>query len=492
MSACKFICSFIFVFTSIGVFFSIEDVKAQSLLLNDSEQLLTRLITEHEYNQSVWSISVRDSSGTEIISVNSDKLMRIASNSKLFISGAVLSGLGPDFTFTTSVYGDGELRDSLWVGDIFIIGSGDPSIDGNFYEDNPFFVFDSIIDQLLEMGIEAIDGNIYGNEALFDDVRYPRGWEWDDLSFYYAPEIGALSFNRNTVELTVRADRRPGSLPSISWFPFDTDYIEFINEQVIGSANIRFNESIIRVPGTNTVFLRSTLPTGFSVKEPITITEPALYFIDTFVKRAAGKGIIFEGELLADRQIRNTSTLTLLAQHESFPVSKIVQRLNRESDNFYTEMLTKSLAAYKLNTVATTETGLELVSDYLEELNMDTDSISFRDASGMASANLTSAGFITEFLYVVNKQPYSNYFNQSLAVAGFNGTLRNRMINSEAVGRIRGKTGFISGVRSLSGYIQTKNNNVYSFSMITNNFIGSARPIDRLHEQILEYIYAEF
>ena len=458
---------------------AVDDVKWQ----------ITEAINQSVTSNAVWAFSLRDQNGSEVISLDSKKLMRMASNSKLYVSAAILDILGPGFQFETVLYGDGELRDSIWVGDMHFAGSGDPSIDGEHYNDNPLFVFDRFVTQLAGAGIREIRGDIYGNESLFDDIRYPRGWEWDDLSYYYAPEISALSFNRNCVDLTVRAQGRPGERPEISWFPFDTDYVNFVNEQYITPANVRFNESYARILGTNTILLRSTLPVGMIETESLSIAEPANFFVHTFAKHLSERGKTWQGEISVDAKSRNWDEYQPLASHISEPLYVLLRRLNAESDNFYTEMLVKALAAYSLDITGTTESGLKLIEEWLVNKGIAEEMINFRDASGMASANLSTPYAITQFLHLMNQHHYSVYYASGFAQPGQAGTLSNRMLQSVFKEKLKAKTGFISGVRTLSGYIETEAGNSYSFSILTNNFTSRVRTVDIVQERILELIY---
>jgi D-alanyl-D-alanine carboxypeptidase/D-alanyl-D-alanine-endopeptidase (penicillin-binding protein 4) len=479
-------------FVSLFVFFLSSSLSvAQSKDYTEIQLAVNRIISESPVNNAVWSVSVRDSAGTEVISHNSRTLARMASNSKLLVSAALLDILGDDFTFETSLYADGLQIDSTWYGNWYFQGSGDPSIDGNFYNDNPLYVLDRFIDSMLELGITRIEGDLHGNESLFDDIRYPKGWEWDDLSYYYAPEISALSFNRNCVDLTVRATGRPGDRPRISWFPFNTDYVLFLNEQVITPANVRYNESYSRVLGTNTILLRSTLPTGYLELESLSITDPAYFFIDTFKKYVLQKGIEWEGELIVDNNPRNWRELQKIATHRSKPLKTLITRLNAESDNFYTEMLTKALVAYTLKVQGSTEAGLEIIKNWLvQTVGVPETEINFRDASGMASANLATSAVLTKVLHFMqNHDSLAEIYRQSLAQPGFKGTLQNRMLQFSGKDKMHAKTGFISGVRTLSGYIKTEAGDSYTFSFLTNNFTNRVRVVDLVHESILEELF---
>lgn len=469
---------------------SVTCVRAQPQFHSVQAQVNV-MLGQSPANQAVWGFSLRDDSGTEVLSHQSRTMMRTASNSKLFVSAALLDILGPETRFETFIFGDGELRDSTYYGSIFIVGSGDPSIDGSFYNDDRLYVFNSLIKQLKGLGIRHIQGDLHGNEALFDDIRYPRGWEWDDLSYYYAPEISALSFNRNCVDLTVRASGRPGEQPQISWFPFNTDYVTFVNEQYITPANVRFNESYARILGTNTIMLRSTLPVGMLETESLSISEPALFFIDTFKKQVENSGITWNGELIVENYARRWQEFDQLASHTSPKLSQLIRRINANSDNFYTEMLVKALSAYHLNITGTTSGGLEIISDWLVSKGFNASQFNFRDGSGMASANLSNAATLTELLHLMREHSYADVFNQSLAVPGQDGTLRNRFLRSPIMEHKSGKTGFISGVRTLSGYITTRSGNTYSYSILTNNFTNRVSAIDNVHQSVLELIYNE-
>ena len=303
----------------------------------DIEQLLERPGAEDAF----WSITVRDTTGTILESYQSNKLMRPASNLKLLTSAMVLDQLGPDFTYRTHMYGLGQQNGSTWKGNVIFRGSGDPSISGEFYEEDRMHVLEKFSSMLSQRGIKKIEGNIIGNDAYFDSKPYPDGWSWDDFSFYYAVPISALSFNNNTVDLTVYARRGVGNTPTIEWFPFDTDYVNFINEQVITPQNAEYDEYYERLSGTNTILLKSTLPKGYVEKEALSIANPPLYFVDTFKKYLQDGGIEVNGHLMIDSNRHNweQGRYTHLGVHESPPLETLLKELNKESNNFYAEMV---------------------------------------------------------------------------------------------------------------------------------------------------------
>ncbi|MEX2600268.1 MAG: D-alanyl-D-alanine carboxypeptidase/D-alanyl-D-alanine-endopeptidase [Balneolaceae bacterium] len=464
-------------------------MMAPEMLQAQLSEPIQAIVESGRTGDSFWAVVVTDSSGRYLEDYNREKLIRPASNFKLVTSAAALHTLGPDYTYTTSLYAIGRQEGNRWNGDLLIRGAGDPSISGEFADGNALFLFEKWRERLQSMGIEQIDGNLIGNESYFDDIPYPRGWEWDDLTFYYAPEINALSFNNNAVELEVLADGPVGSTPNIQWFPFNTPYVEFINEQLITPAQASYDESYRRELGSNTIYLRSTLPQGYYESEPLTVARPSLYFLDTFKRFLEQGGIQVSGQLIPDRQPRDWSQFQLLDEHKSVPLIRMIERKNRESDNFYAEMILKTMAAETYQTEGTTELGIEIVEQFMSEAGIDTAQVRMRDGSGLAPATLIKAGDLNRLLQHIKGYDWYELYYQTLSVAGVNGTLQYRFQNSPVKNRFYGKTGFMSGIRVLTGYLTTQSGEQLVVTIATNHYTVRTSTVDVLHERILEYLY---
>lgn len=454
---------------------------------------IRQIIQKSGASDSFWSVVVMDHDGSILEAVEPDRLVRPASVQKLLVTAAYLHELGPEYTFETTLCGVGEQEGTTWRGDLIVRGGGDPSINDDFYSD-PLFLFEKWTEVLSDEGIERIEGNLIADDTRFDDQAWPRGWEWDDLSFYYAVELSALSFNKNVVNLDVFADGPPGSRPEIRWFPFNTDYVNFVNEQRITGPETAYDESYRRVPGTNTILLRSTLPQGYVEEEPLSIHDPSLYFIDTFRRYLEQRGIVLKGELAVNPTDSpyGERSCKFMDLHESVPVSKMVRQVNTESDNFYAEMLAKELAVEVYGTPGTTENGLMAIEEYLHTAGVDTTRVYMRDASGMAPANLIRASDVNRVLVEVGRSEHFEIYRASLAQAGRSGTLEHRFGGSPIRGHFYGKTGYLSGVRSLAGYLQARSGREVVVTIFTNNYTMRTSVMDRLHERILEYLYAVY
>ncbi|MFN1833663.1 D-alanyl-D-alanine carboxypeptidase/D-alanyl-D-alanine-endopeptidase [Balneola sp. MJW-20] len=455
-------------------------------------QDLNDVIESSNNTEAFWSVTVRDAEGEILFERNSDKLFIPASNQKLYTLGAVLHYLGKDFRYETVLKSPGFQEGDTWKGDIIIRGSGDPSISGFLYEENRYYVFESWYQQLKEQGINRIEGDLIGDISYFDDQNYPVGWDWYDLSFYYGVEIAPLSFNNNTVDLEVFAEGDVGARPVIRWFPDSTDYVDFINEQLILPENREYDEYYRRDPGTNRIILRSGLPRGYYETESLSVHDAGTYFVDSFKDFIRKKGIEWIGNRRTEKYAESRGNYKTLARHLSRPMSDLLTWANKESDNFYTEMFLKTLHAELSGEPGSFEGGIELVKAFLAETATDTSYVIMRDGSGLAYGNFTTTSNLSHYLSEIRNREYYDTLYESLPVAGIDGTIAYRMKDTPLYRNFRGKTGYMSGVRALSGYLTTKKGKDIIVSIATNNFAGKVKPVDQTHEQILLYLYENY
>lgn len=464
--------------------------QATSTLSPDIKQIIAESKAEHAF----WGIVVRDSSGHVLEKHNAHKLFTPASNLKLLTSATALDVMGPDFRYKTYMYGMGRLRDSVWVGNIVIRGSGDPSISGAFYDGYRLYVMNEFFAILDSLGITKIKGNLVGNTSYFDKKPYPETWMWSDLTNYYAPQINALSFNNNTVDLTVMAKGAVGNIPTIYWFPFNTDYVNFINEQLITPSSTYFDEYYHRYMGTNTILIKSYVPQGLVEKEALTVMNPARYFMDTFKKYLEHGGIEVTGGIEIDNRYYDweSDRYKMLGVHISHPLSDLMKHMNKESDNFYAEMLLKTVAAEYYGVQGTTELGVKLVKDFLESLGAEVEDMEMHDGSGLSSSNLITPAAMTTLLVGMMDHPYYKAYKNSLSVGGIDGTLEYRFNSGALTGHVFAKTGYISGARALSGYLTTSSNQTVVFSIFTNHYTISTGYIDYLVKLILKQVYYKY
>ncbi|MDX1919903.1 MAG: D-alanyl-D-alanine carboxypeptidase/D-alanyl-D-alanine-endopeptidase [Candidatus Caenarcaniphilales bacterium] len=470
---------------------------------------INNLIEQSSLKDAFWSISIRDDQNRLIYDLNSSKLVTPASNLKVVSSAAVLDELGPDFKFTTKIYtknqviqevaqeappeaNEGKIEGTL-NGDIYLVGYGDPSINGMAYGGERLYVFKKLIKQLKDSGITVIEGDLIANDGFFDRKFIPDGWLWDDLSFYYAAPIGALSFNNNCVDLEVKANGSQGARPKVSWFPFNTNLITVVNEQVITGKGYGFEESYERELGTNTIVLRSSMPSGYTEGESITVKDPTAFFADSLKKFMESEGITLKGKVLQEHTFPDFSEANgfkLLASHESVPVSELLKEVNKNSNNFYIEMLLKAAAAHQMQSPGSTKLGILLIENFLKKQEIEASKIHLKDASGLSPNNLVTTSLLSELLVKMKKHPHFVVYKKSLSEGGVDGSLGGRFGKGPLKSKFVGKTGYITGARALTGYLKTAKNQDLVVSVVTNHFTDKVYVVDLLHQNILEAIYA--
>lgn len=461
-----------------------------SLSAQDFEQLLETVPNQEAF----WSLTVLDESGNTLENFNSDKLIIPASNQKLYTLAAVLDRLGSDFRYYTNIYGNGQATDSVYYGDLIIRGVGDPSISGFLYDEDRYHVFSEFKKQIKSAGINKIEGDLIANVGFFDYQKFPVGWDWYDMSFYYGVEIAPLSFNNNAIDLIVTAEGEIGSKPLIEWFPENTDYVTIYNSQRIVSPEKKYDEDYKKYLGENRIHLGSKLPKGYLEKESLAITNAENYFLHSFDAYLNSEGI----ETNSNYSIQNFDipdywvNYNVVASHSSLSLPELIKWANKESDNFYTEMMLKTLAAEEQGIPGTFENGIKEVRTFLAEQGLDTNLVKMNDGSGLAMGNYTTTGNISKLLYSMKSHEEWNVFYDSFPIAGIDGSIAHRFKGTELYNNIRAKTGYVSGVRTLSGYMTTRSGKQIIFSLATNHFVGKVRPVDNSHQQILQYLYEKY
>lgn len=414
---------------------------------------------------------------------NADTLMTPASNLKLLTSAASLIQLGSEYTFKTELYGSAPLpKNGVLNGDLYVKGYGDPTL----HTEDSLKVqegvsVEEIAGWLKAQGIKRINGNLVLDDSYFDDQRLGLGWAWDDESYYYNPLIGALALNRGTVMVEYQPGAKAGAAVQVNLLP-KTAYVKVINEAKTVAAGEENTFAITRDRGTNTIRVTGNLPLGTKGDyERVPVEEPALYFGTVLRETLEKGGITFAGS-------GKVSVGTVPAQavkwteFVSQPLREIVSYLNKKSDNFYAEMLLKTLGAVK-GEEGSAAAGATIVRDTVQSLGGPTN-FDMVDGSGLTRYNLISARHILSVLEGMSRQETFEAYYDSLPVAGVDGTLQNRMKGTAAGQNVRAKTGSMTGVNSLSGYVTTPDGKKLAFSILLNGYAKDGKTFTDMQDQI--------
>ncbi len=408
-------------------------------------------------------------SGTPVFSRDEKKVLRLASNSKLFPTAAAIALLGPGYRFRTTL----ALDDA--TGDLHVLGSGDPNISGRLHGGDPLACFREAASRLKKAGVARLAGDVVAHPGIFDDEPQPPDWRQHSHLEWWACQVSGLTFNDNCVDFEIDAGA-VGAPPKVRMIP-DTRYVTFVNKAktVRGRGTWGFS----RKDGTNEIVLSGEFPAGAdNVKKSVAIHDPARYFATVLRETLVREGVAVDGQvrLAGDLAVPAKAREMILAEHT---LAEAAASCNTVSQNLHAELILK-LLGFKLKGEGSTARGAEAVQDWLRK-DLGISDVVLVNGSGLTRDNKASAGSVAALLAYMHGHRHGKAFVDSLAVAGTEpGTLRDRLENVK--GRVRAKTGTIAGVSTLSGYAEAASGETFVFSILVNDWKdGSPKALeDRL------------
>ncbi len=429
------------------------------------------IFNDPNFSNAHWGVLIQSlETGEYFYKRNENKLFIPASNLKLFTSSAGLILLGDDYKFTTNIALRGRMDGSTLIGDLVIQGRGDPTLSGRFYNNDLVKVFNDWADSLSKLGIDEITGNIVGDDNEFDDLGLGEGWAWDYESDWYAAQSSALSFNDNCVDLVITADKLTGDA-KIDINP-NTKYVAVVNKVLVVNNDSATSINAYRERGTNLITVFGTIRKSDSVKTFITVNNPTQYTMVVLKEVLESKGISVGGFSVdiddLSSPIENHELVKLFTYY-SPNLREIVKIINKNSQNFFAEQVLKTIGLEKEN-FGSIENGITVCNSVFQEMGINPENMIMVDGSGLSRLNLVTPKQIVSLLNFMYQNKYYLPFYNSLPIAGIDGSLANRMKNTKAENNVRAKTGYIGSVRSLSGYVNTADNEPIAFSIIVNNF----------------------
>lgn len=429
------------------------------------------IFNDPNFSNAHWGVLIQSlETGEYFYKRNENKLFMPASNLKLFTSSAGLVLLGDDYKFTTNIYKRGRMDGSTLLGDLVIQGRGDPTLSGRFYKNDAVKIFSDWADTLLELGIDEITGSIIGDDNEFDDLGLGEGWQWDYESDWYAAQSSALSFNDNCIDLIVTVDKLTGQA-KIDINP-NTKYAAIINKVSVVGKDSTTSIKAYRERGTNVISVFGTIRKSDSLKTFVTVNNPTQYTMVVLKEVLESKGIIVGGFPMDIDDLSSPidyNELSKLFTHYSPNLKEVVKISNKNSQNLFAEQLLKTIGL-EIENFGSIENGITACNSVFQEMGINPENMIMVDGSGLSRLNLVTPKQIVSVLNYMYQHKYYLPFYNSLPIAGVDGTLANRMKGSKAENNVRAKTGFIDYARSLSGYVNTGDNEPVAFSMIVNNF----------------------
>ena len=436
--------------------------------------------------------------GETIYARNADKLVMPASNMKILSMTVAAEKLGWGFTYSIHLDAIGTINNGVLRGDLVVTGGGDPtivSVDGG-----PAPLFTEWAAALRKAGIQRVDGRILGDDAFFDREAYGMGWSWDDMVFGYSAGVTGLSYNENQVTSSISPGAVMGEAAKVTLSPAESHGLNVINrvttvarpaDAPANDPRLRASVSFDRAPGSRDLIVRGTIPVGAAaVTQDIAVERPTTFFVTALRDALIAQGISVSGTAAELHEIIEPSmgARTAIAVRTSPPLSIIGAYFMKASQNFVAETLFKTLGKVVKGQGSATE-GRAVVKETLAGWGVPDDAIVMRDGSGLSRYNyVTTGALVTMLTRMWKNDTLRGPFAATLPVAAHDGTLRTRMRNTWLDSHVQAKTGTISNVRSLSGYLETKSGERIVFSIIGNNFTVPSSQMDALAEKALALI----
>lgn len=423
-----------------------KQTNSRSEFIN-TEQTLS-ILKKYGLDKSHVSLEMRDSHDQAIVDVQAKNKKIPASVSKLLTTYAVLKKFPLGSKFLTQVYQDDK--------NLYLKGGGDPS----FVSENMWY----LVNQITRTSLKQISGDIIVDDSLFDEIRFDESREDKRVDRAYDSPVGAMSFNWNAVNVFVKPTEAGQKAqvvldPENGYYDLvnQTETVQKIKKELVVS--VSQEKKIITVSGD----VQKSAPEKAIFKS---VAEPDLWSglnLQAFLKQ---RGILVKGKV---RRGPVPPQAELLASVESKNLSYILADMNKFSNNYVAEMLTKNLAAQSKKSKASLQEGVVIIQSCLKDLGLTAQDFEVYNPSGFTRNNQLSAYALNKVLISI-KNDFKLFptILESLPIAGIDGTLKKRMKNSEAEGLVRAKTGYLNGVVSIAGYAGRRDGEVLTFSFLYN------------------------
>ncbi|HEX4121110.1 MAG TPA: D-alanyl-D-alanine carboxypeptidase/D-alanyl-D-alanine-endopeptidase [Verrucomicrobiae bacterium] len=439
---------------------------------------LDALLDASQFAHAQWGVKVVAlDSGKTLFERNADKLMKPASNAKLYTAALALDRLGPEYRIRTSFYADAKPgADGIIHGDLIVYGRGDPTFSARFNGGDYQKAIQPAVDAIVGAGIKSVEGGLVGDESYFRGPPYGSDWTWDDLENYYGAPASALTFQDNVIDLVFNPGETVGAPCSIVTMPATT-FVTFSNRTETSEAHGRASIRLYRPLDKNVAWVWGHVPHGSSGHtDSVPVNEPALWFVTMLKEALAEKGVAVSGGVRKmdwlDRETAplDISKLTEVAFVESRPLAEIVKGTLKPSENLYAQLMLLQVGAKSGLTGDTQQAGVSELRKFLGGIGIGRDMEELDEGSGLSRSALVTPSATVKLLTFMNQHRSRAAYFDALPIGGIDGTLRNRFKGTPAQGNVHAKTGSLGGVDTLSGFMTNAAGVKLVFSIMLNNY----------------------
>ncbi len=449
--------------------------------LAELQQRLTDHIAHPRFVAATWGVKVVSlDSGQTLFEQNAGKLFSPASNCKLYTMALALDQLGGDYRIKTSLYAATKPdRRGVLKGDLILYGRGDPTINARLNSGDIYRALEPLVAALTNAGVRRIRGDLVGDESFFRGPPYGSGWAWDDLNYYYGAEISALTINDNTLQLSVKPGATDGAPCQLTLAP-PTSYVVLSNRTQTVAAGGKRDLNFHRPLGQNVIYVTGQMPLNdTNHTDEVTMANPAGLFVTFFKEAIARHGIRVDGKTRTVNGFNppvkpfDVSRLVELGYVSSLPMRDIVCEVQKRTQNLYADLVLAHIGALAAATDApgtSEDAGIHELEKFLTKAGVPPGDVRFEEGAGLSRNNLATPNATLALLEFMSRHAEADAYRNALPIAGVDGTLRNRMKNTSAAGKVRAKTGTLRWANSLSGHVTTAAGERLIFCVMLNRY----------------------
>jgi D-alanyl-D-alanine carboxypeptidase/D-alanyl-D-alanine-endopeptidase (penicillin-binding protein 4) len=447
-----------------------------------------------------WGILIVDPVAAETLySHNASKLLIPASNQKLVSSSVILEQLGPDFRYRTIFGARGGVAGDTLLGDLAVIGRGDPTTSTHMKGDAMQPLRD-VADSLRAHGIAHITGRVVAAGNAFSGPVAGATWPWDGLDASSYAGVDELLFNEGLSTIRVRAGLNVGDSATVETLP-SRSYPRIRNEVVTiaptetardstrrasrgrgwgrGSAGTRLRAWHDTTAGGNSVEVSGSIALGDSAELVITQHDPDAAYVAALTEALRERGVSVDEQPARPDSARSDTLFTV----QSVPLQEILPMILKPSQNQIAEVFLRTIGLERTG-VGTADSGRRVIERQFADWKIPADGFVIRDGSGLSRNDYLSPEAIVDILDVMRRSPNFDLFHASLPNAGVDGTIGSRMRGTPAEGNLHAKTGTLPMVRSLSGYVHTADGRLLEFSILCNGWTAPQAEVDQVGDAI--------
>ena len=446
--------------------------RSSSSLASSSSS--SSLSLESRIQRAVDSLFPKARIGLAIRSCRSDSLLRQigagdwftpASTLKVVVTATALDTMPLDWMPVTRLSLDGVMKGRTFIGQLRVIGGGDPNISSRYFPD-ALTLPRMMADSLKRAGVDTVRGGIVPDLSWFPGPSKPQGWRSYFFDTWYGALVSPLSFNDNVYLLKISPGEKIGDSARVSVFP-DVGFVDIQNNLQTGKG-ARTQIVHLLDSATNKLTLSGVVGVkGSGEAMVLPVRNPAGYYIAALQRALLQRNIAF----IPDGKVQPSSSRQVFEFH-SAPLLSILDEVNQRSQNLHAETLLRNVGAFRFQD-GTTEGGVLAEKLFLRKMGLSAEDFYLVDGCGLSPDNKVKPGQVSLLLSKMTHHPQGVLFASSMAQPGVTGSGAKRLSGLDVAHQVRIKTGFIAGVQGLVGYMGTSSGDSLAVTLFLNGYRGS-------------------